>query len=313
MGLPTESQKAAADAAKRPPNISDKATPEQILNRIREWIISEPVTAESKFGDGYRQGLRDVRSLIATHVHSDRFEPQATGDSRLTVQQDDALWDAAIPAGGGTPPTNVEVHKRVCSVVADMLAEQRAALTIGGVEICELPHETIAEEDKCESRREELTELRDAVLRMFQLADHWATSDDTATRTGAKYILQNLPPVRPMSAKPPLSDRQLTEQMLADQYAEDIESAVSLNVPMICTREDALKIRDAVLSVRDRWSEKLRQRLSLADMFRDDNNKETEELKRQVFNLTTEVARATKFRAQVGEYLIESVIGNDFR
>lgn len=310
--MSTESQKAAAEAAKRPPNISDKATPEQILNRIREWIISEPVTAESKFGDGYRQGLRDVRSLIANHVHSDNFEPKATADSRLTTQQDDALWDAAIPAGGGIPPTNVEIHKRVCAVVADMLDEVRAAASGSAeeVEICELPHETIAEEDECEMRREELTELRDAVSRMFQLADHWATSGDNATREAARLILHNLPAVQPMG--PPLSQRQLTEQMLTEQYAEDIESIISLNMPMICSQTDALKVRDAVLSVRDRWLEKLRQRLALADMFRDDNNKEVEDLKSQVFNLSTELAKATQFRARVGEYLIESVIGDDF-
>lgn len=309
--MSTESQRAATEAAKKPPVISDKATPEQILNRIREWIINEPVTAESKFGDGYRQGLRDVRSLIATHVHSDRFEPESTGDSRLTVQQDDALWDAAIPAGG-TRPTNVEIHKRVCAVVADMLDEVRAAASGSAeeVEICELPHETIAEEDECESRREELTELRDAVSRMFQLADHWATSDDNATREAARLILHNLPAVQPVG--PPLSQRQLTEQMLTEQYAEDIESVIGLNMPMICSQTDALKVRDAVLSVRDRWLEKLRQRLALADMFRDDNNKEVEDLKSQVFNLSTELARATQFRARVGEYLIESVIGDDF-
>ncbi|MFF7187715.1 hypothetical protein ACFZAR_21265 [Streptomyces sp. NPDC008222] len=32
--------------------------------RIRAWIASEPVTADTGFGDGYREALRDIQVLI---------------------------------------------------------------------------------------------------------------------------------------------------------------------------------------------------------------------------------------------------------
>jgi hypothetical protein len=46
-------------------------------------------------------------------------------EPRLSVQEDDALWDAIAIPGGGKPPNFMDQHKNVCEVVARMLAEAR--------------------------------------------------------------------------------------------------------------------------------------------------------------------------------------------
>ncbi|MDT0462935.1 hypothetical protein [Streptomyces gibsoniae] len=47
--------------------------------RIRAWIASEPVTADTGFGDGYREALRDIQVLIGPtpeeHPEQDHEEP----------------------------------------------------------------------------------------------------------------------------------------------------------------------------------------------------------------------------------------------
>ncbi|MGV9562164.1 hypothetical protein [Streptomyces sp. NPDC003480] len=47
------------------------------VTRIRAWIASEPVTADTGFGDGYREALRDIQVLIGP-VH----EGHPEGDLR---------------------------------------------------------------------------------------------------------------------------------------------------------------------------------------------------------------------------------------
>jgi hypothetical protein len=34
------------------------------LQRAREWVNSEPVTAATEFGNGYREALRDLRDIV---------------------------------------------------------------------------------------------------------------------------------------------------------------------------------------------------------------------------------------------------------
>ncbi|MEU6370264.1 hypothetical protein ABZ876_32215 [Streptomyces sp. NPDC046931] len=41
----------------------------QAVDRIRAWIASEPVTAQTDFGEGYREALRDIQVLIGRPVH----------------------------------------------------------------------------------------------------------------------------------------------------------------------------------------------------------------------------------------------------
>ncbi|GAA3050382.1 hypothetical protein [Streptomyces glomeratus] len=38
------------------------------VDRIRAWIASEPVTAQTDFGEGYREALRDIQVLIGGPV-----------------------------------------------------------------------------------------------------------------------------------------------------------------------------------------------------------------------------------------------------
>lgn len=37
---------------------------DEALARVRSWIASQPVTARSEFGNGYREALRDITDVI---------------------------------------------------------------------------------------------------------------------------------------------------------------------------------------------------------------------------------------------------------
>ncbi|MFI9645137.1 hypothetical protein ACIHAA_02385 [Streptomyces sp. NPDC052040] len=51
----------------------------QAVHRIRAWIASEPVTADTGFGDGYREALRDIQVLIGP-VLEEYAEPEPEPD-----------------------------------------------------------------------------------------------------------------------------------------------------------------------------------------------------------------------------------------
>ena len=36
----------------------------EAVNRIRDWIAGQPVTAANEFGNGYREALRDIHDLL---------------------------------------------------------------------------------------------------------------------------------------------------------------------------------------------------------------------------------------------------------
>lgn len=192
-----------------------KATPEQVLNRVREWINSVPVTSENAFGDGYRAALRDIRSQIVNHTHSSRFEPKAT-HSNLTTQEEDSLWDTLIPPGGKESDpkyTNVEVHKRACLLVSDMLETRLAGYQEMEKQLHALAQDLIDDYNSDYGRRivailnadEEVesaepgqvacydgARLAKLVNDLIGVAEMWVTSDHPATRTGGEFILKTV-------------------------------------------------------------------------------------------------------------------------
>jgi hypothetical protein len=349
------------EAAERNAAFEPKSSPEHVLARVREWVLDEPVTAETKFGDGYRQALRDLRSLIINHTYSERFPPNDVADSRLTVQQDDALWDAAIPAGGGVQPTNVQLHKRVCAVVADMLAVKDAAsantraiveavdsqartwietgdaalvgagrhlIVILGEEmpehlaVCELPHESVAEEDDRQLIASAYADARlvSLVNDISSMAHTWATADDLAIRAAGRTIQHHLSLTIEKAAGQPVDDPNsvTSPSWLKQQYIR-VVGASSYGL----TEEEQSELADRLVDFYQRHCASLANRLQLADLLRQDDVRGSDGMEEQINQLNRQLRDATSaervaeskyedFRSNTADFLVSFFIEGEW-
>ncbi|MGW9058875.1 hypothetical protein [Streptomyces sp. NPDC055733] len=70
----------------------DTDTSSDRLQRVREWVTSDVVTARSEFGNGYREAQRDIRDLL----HGRRVADETTA-TETQAAEDPARVDRLRP------------------------------------------------------------------------------------------------------------------------------------------------------------------------------------------------------------------------